>query len=224
MSSQFDADRLDYLRRDRLMTGVRHGEFDFSWLFANLEVGFHPRGEGRRDDWGSPGFHPGEKGDLSGGGIRSGLFHLYIAVYFHKATRSAEKMLAAIIARVGELVRDGTEDAAGLNADHPLIRFLGDPADLEFYLRLDDFVIWSALFPMSEAEDEAVSTLASRLLGRKLYKAVEVSARVGEAEALRFRARLSAASKAGEFAPTDVLLDVAVRDPYQRRSFDSLSS
>jgi uncharacterized protein len=38
VSSQFDADRLDYVRRDRMMTGAQHGGFDFSWLMANLEV------------------------------------------------------------------------------------------------------------------------------------------------------------------------------------------
>lgn len=42
VSSQFDADRLDYLRRDRMMAGVLHGGFDFSWLVANLEVGSVP--------------------------------------------------------------------------------------------------------------------------------------------------------------------------------------
>jgi len=38
VSSQFDADRLDYMRRDRLMTGS-HAGIDFEWLMANLEVG-----------------------------------------------------------------------------------------------------------------------------------------------------------------------------------------
>lgn len=44
VSSQFDADRLDYMRRDRLMTGTQHGAIDFDWLIANLEVGSVPYG------------------------------------------------------------------------------------------------------------------------------------------------------------------------------------
>ncbi len=32
VSSSFDADRLDYLRRDRLMTGTGAGAIDFDWL------------------------------------------------------------------------------------------------------------------------------------------------------------------------------------------------
>jgi HD superfamily phosphohydrolase len=39
VSSQFDADRLDYLRRDRLMTGVEFGHLDIEWIFDCLQVG-----------------------------------------------------------------------------------------------------------------------------------------------------------------------------------------
>jgi HD superfamily phosphohydrolase len=44
VSSQFDADRLDYMRRDRLMTGTQHAAIDFRWLIANLEIGSVPIG------------------------------------------------------------------------------------------------------------------------------------------------------------------------------------
>src|SRR6185312_9894952 len=39
VSSQFDADRLDYLQRDRRMTGVQFGHLDQDWLFDCLRVG-----------------------------------------------------------------------------------------------------------------------------------------------------------------------------------------
>lgn len=39
VSSQFDADRLDYMQRDRLMTGVQSSGIDATWLLANLEIG-----------------------------------------------------------------------------------------------------------------------------------------------------------------------------------------
>jgi HD superfamily phosphohydrolase len=38
VSSSFDADRLDYLRRDRMMTGSGAGAIDFEWLLDNLRV------------------------------------------------------------------------------------------------------------------------------------------------------------------------------------------
>jgi HD superfamily phosphohydrolase len=39
VSSQFDADRLDYIQRDRLMAGVEYGHIDPDWLIDCLEVG-----------------------------------------------------------------------------------------------------------------------------------------------------------------------------------------
>ena len=39
VSSSFDADRLDYLRRDRFMTGPGAGAIDFNWLLDNLDLG-----------------------------------------------------------------------------------------------------------------------------------------------------------------------------------------
>lgn len=44
VSSQFDADRLDYMQRDRLMTGTRLGKIDLAWLTANLEIADVPWG------------------------------------------------------------------------------------------------------------------------------------------------------------------------------------
>ncbi len=38
VSSSFDADRLDYLRRDRMMTGTGAGAIDFDWLLDNLRI------------------------------------------------------------------------------------------------------------------------------------------------------------------------------------------
>ena len=36
ISSELDADRMDYLRRDSLCSGVTYGEFDYDWLVSNL--------------------------------------------------------------------------------------------------------------------------------------------------------------------------------------------
>ncbi|MBY0469578.1 HD domain-containing protein [bacterium] len=36
ISSELDADRMDYLRRDSLHAGVSYGQFDFDWLGGNL--------------------------------------------------------------------------------------------------------------------------------------------------------------------------------------------
>jgi uncharacterized protein len=222
VSSQFDADRLDYVRRDRLMTGAQHGGFDFPWLMANLEVdriAISTDGEeyGEVDSLilGNKAFQAAEEYVL-------GLFHLYFTVYFHKTTRSAEKMVAAALQRVGQLVNDGAVGKTGLRDANPLVGFLKNQS-LANYLALDDFVVWASLHEMAVSTDPVITELATRLLQRSLYKSIDVTARLeshgGAASVARFRAQLKELKReVGEF---DILEDQATRNPYKRRGFDS---
>jgi HD superfamily phosphohydrolase len=47
VSSQLDADRLDYLLRDSHFCGVRYGEFDFRWMLHCMAIVQSPSGENR---------------------------------------------------------------------------------------------------------------------------------------------------------------------------------
>ena len=98
VSSQFDADRLDYMRRDRLMTGTQHAGIDFAWLLANLEIAEIPYGV---DDSPTVGkvetFILGPKAIYAAEAFVRGLFQLYPTVYFHKATRGAEKLFTELL-------------------------------------------------------------------------------------------------------------------------------
>ena len=38
VSSQFDVDRMDYLLRDSLMTGAKHGIYDIEWIINALSI------------------------------------------------------------------------------------------------------------------------------------------------------------------------------------------
>ncbi|MEO8649722.1 MAG: HD domain-containing protein, partial [Acidobacteriota bacterium] len=38
VSSQLDVDRMDYLLRDSLMTGVKYGVFDLEWIIKSIEI------------------------------------------------------------------------------------------------------------------------------------------------------------------------------------------
>ncbi|MCV4820433.1 hypothetical protein OFM15_30600, partial [Escherichia coli] len=38
VSSQLDADRMDYLLRDSMMTGVKYGIYDLEWIIRSLEI------------------------------------------------------------------------------------------------------------------------------------------------------------------------------------------
>ena len=222
VSSQFDADRLDYIRRDRMMTGAQHGGFDYPWLLANLEVDKIPLAiDGEQ-------FAEAESLILGGKAFQAaesyvlGLFHMYFAVYFHKATRSAEKLLSAILCRIGELVDLDEVSKSGLPDSHPIVRFIRSRS-LNDYLVLDDFVVWSSLHFMTDAEDDICKELSYRLLHRKLYKAIDVGDTLsGRDDSLaRFRLKFNKSKSDGEISSIDAFEDQTNRTPYKLRGYDS---
>lgn len=145
VSSQFDADRLDYMRRDRLMTGTHHGAIDFDWLVSNLEVGEVPAGVEEAKLPNVQTFVLGPKAVYAAETYVLGLFQLYPTVYFHKATRGAEKLFTELLLLVMSLAMDGQVAKTGLPEQHPIVRFAREPESVERFLALDDSVVWGAL-------------------------------------------------------------------------------
>jgi len=224
VSSQFDADRLDYIRRDRMMTGANYGNFDVSWILANLEVGEIQLTVDREEFRTVDTLVLGPKSLQAAEAYVLGLFQLYFCVYFHKTTRSAEVMLSAILTRLGQLIESGEGEKSGLSNSHPLMRFLTDN-DLETYLRLDDFVIWGALNVMRDSPDPVINELANRLLDRRLYKVVDVASRFRDDERevriAKFRSRLAQTFENDELSTFDAIQDSPSRTPYKRRKYGS---
>ncbi|WP_083533031.1 HD domain-containing protein [Bosea sp. WAO] len=232
VSSQFDADRLDYMRRDRLMTGTEHAAIDFNWLIANLEIASLPTGVDEHQTGSVETFVIGPKAVHAAEGYILGLFQLYPTVYFHKATRGAEKIFCELLVRVVDLARNGLAAKTGLPERHPLIRFALDPESLDIVLCLDDTVIWGALALMSDADDPLVSQFAVRLRDRKLYKCFDIRARIShefdpdivgtpervakiETCCARVNAKLTEWANAQPGDIPRILIDEAKRSPYK---------
>jgi HD superfamily phosphohydrolase len=107
-----------------------------------------------------------------------GLFQLYPAVYFHKATRGAEKLFTELLVRLVTLARNDAVARTGLPDRHPFIRFALSPEVLEIVIDLDDTVDTGALSLMVDSEDCLVSEYAKRLRDRKLYKCIDIRTHV----------------------------------------------
>ena len=174
VTSQFDADRLDYMQRDRMMTGVHSGAVDVTWLLNNLEVASIAvsvdNEQFRQVETlvlGSKAHHVAESYVLA-------LFHLYPNVYFHKATRGAELVLRDLILRIFALAKEERLAACGLPANHPLVRFVQEPSALERAQALDDTVLWGALGMLIAADDEHVRLRARQLLERNLLSCFDI--------------------------------------------------
>ncbi len=154
VSSQLDADRMDYILRDRAATGVQIGNYDRARIVGMLDVV-----DGHlvvRD-----------RALEAVEGYLIARFHMYKQVYLHKATRAAERMLEAAMRRARELARSG---ALRVSAGHAGLEVLA-PSDV---FALDDADVWVALKAWSRQDDAILRELAKGLLRRRLYKTVEV--------------------------------------------------
>lgn len=178
VSSQLDVDRLDYLLRDSLMTGVKYGIFDLDRLMHMLRI--------------SP---AGDKIIVAEGGIIpvekyiQARYHMYRQVYLHKTVTAAEAMLAALLRRAGELLQQGQD--AGMDPDSAFGRALTAPEDLALqdFLELDDVECWAHIKRWTRAADPILGDLSRRMLTRRLFKTLEINAALPDAAARIDRAR-----------------------------------
>ncbi|WP_320196510.1 HD domain-containing protein (plasmid) [Agrobacterium rosae] len=159
VSSQLDADRLDYARRDPYFAGVSSGGLDLDWLLRNLKVG---------ENDGAKFLFVNSKAYISLEQFTVTLFQLYPTIYLHKKTRGLEYMFAVLVSRVFELINADDEQKAGLPSSHPFVRFFKNPSELENGLALDDSLFWGSLHLLREASDPVVSDISNLLAARKI--------------------------------------------------------
>lgn len=211
ISSQLDADRIDYLLRDAYMCGVTYASFDRKWLFLNMEID-EIKSEHNREGLvvnAQKGIHAVESFIVS-------RYHMYEQVYFHKTTRGFEMIAQKIFDRLLKLKDEGTNlDEYFLNtAFHEIIE---DPNNLEAFLKLDDFALithfnhWTTI-----AKDPILGNLCQSLIFRKPYKMIkEVEADYKEISELdeKIRKKLSKEEKE-YFYFVDDYKNVPYKDPY----------
>ena len=195
VSSSFDADRLDYLRRDRLMTGTGAGAIDFDWLIEHVrvcDVRLDPAEEEEDGEQTIPTFCIHLKALPAAEQFLLARYTLHEQVYFHKTTRCTEAMIAKLLRLVAaHAERDATSGkAVGLENNHPLFLFFADDgATVQNYLALDDGVVTAALERMKGATDKDVAELANRIRTRDLYKTLDVCAFGSDEGRQRHKAR-----------------------------------
>ena len=163
ISSQLDMDRLDYLRRDSFYTGVTEGNIGSARIIKMLNV---------KDDR----LVVEAKGIYSIENYLTTRRLMYWQVYLHKTAVGYEKVLVNALTRARDLMRQGRD----IFASPALAYFLREDVTfdtsqaLATYAELDDSDIWSALKAWKHEDDIILSTLATDMLDRHLFK-VEVT-------------------------------------------------
>lgn len=167
ISSQLDMDRLDYLRRDSFYTGVTEGNIGSARIIKMLNVA---------DDK----LVVDSKGIYSIENYLTTRRLMYWQVYLHKTAVGYEKVLVNTLKRAKYMVRQGLNVFATpalayfLKNDIDAQWFASHPEALQMYAELDDSDIWSALKVWKHSDDKILSTLATDMTDRHLFK-VEVT-------------------------------------------------
>ncbi len=176
VSSQMDADRLDYLLRDAYFAGIKGHSFDLQRLLDMLLHLDHTRiAVDRRA------IEPVE-------GYMLSLDQMYRAVYYHHTARAASVLFGCVLRRAFDLYKAGARDlfptlpaADGEVAEkrHPLATLFdtGQEIPLAEYLRLTDFHVYALIETWQHHRDAVLADLSRRLLSRALFKALEVDPR-----------------------------------------------
>ncbi len=166
ISSQLDMDRLDYLRRDSFYTGVTEGNIGSARIIKMLNV---------LDDQ----LVVESKGIYSIENYLTSRRLMYWQVYLHKTAVAYEKVLVNALMRAKELVIQGHKIFATpsllyfLSNNIDSTCFADNPETLKMYEELDDSDIWSALKVWKHSDDVILSTLATDVIDRRIFK-VEV--------------------------------------------------
>ena len=169
VSSQLDADRLDYLARDALMAGIRTHAFDLGRLLRSLVI---------IDD----NLVVDARAQDVVEAFLLALDQMYGTAYYHKTVRAASLLLEATIRRALDLARGSAtaRDAlfpqrAGRPEPFYLLLTEGERIPLADYARLDEAYVMSLIAAWRDTTDPTLAELGSAYKTRRFPKMVRLA-------------------------------------------------
>jgi len=159
VSSQLDADRLDYLQRDAYNTGTSYGEIDLdrlirSFLIVDNKIAFK-----------FTSMHAIESYLLS-------RYHMYWQVYYHPVAISYELILILLFKRAKVLIESNYQ----FNSNISLIKkTIKNALMTEDYLSMDEPWMNHLIQNFCQEKDEILADLSTRFVNRHLFKYITCS-------------------------------------------------
>lgn len=182
VSSQLDADRMDYLLRDSHCTGVSYGEFDLEWLLHAMCVGRVADGHGSSKS--SPKLCLDKrKGIYAAERFVAARLHMYQQVYMHRVTRGFEVLMLNLFTAAAHLAKRQKLPAE----TPPLVNNYFSKSgklDLSNFLQFDESQVVAALHVWSHSKGNAYKTIrrlsAAFLSRRRLYGSINLTGSAAE--------------------------------------------
>jgi len=157
VSSQLDADRMDYLLRDAYFTGTSYGQYDIERILRTFKVSK-------------------DKLTIKESGVHSiedyimARYHMYYQVYYHPVGRSVEAILIGFFKRLQDLI----DLDPNVSSRYPMFKILYGEPDLNAFYHLDEAACFYGFHLASEGSDPILCDLAKRMLNRRLFEYQDV--------------------------------------------------
>lgn len=159
VSSQIDADRMDYLSRDSYFTGTKYGFVEYKRIIRAMKV-----------IDGKICFK--ESGLSSIENFFVGRYHMYKQVYYHRRSLSYELIIVGMLRRFIDLYNEGY---LFKNSYYDLIPLTKNKMlTNKEYVELDDHLIFSSAKSFIKEDDEVLKDLATRLIDNIPFSATFV--------------------------------------------------
>lgn len=162
ISSQLDADRLDYLMRDSYFTGVNYGRIDLYRIANTMEV-WH----GESNDPFNDTAIINNKGITAIENYILGRHLMYEGVYFHKLSRCMELLLQKVFKRAAELDDAKTHLSKVID--------INTKTTPELLYKMDDYSCTGLFHEWTHSDDTVLKDLSLRILERRRLSSVSVS-------------------------------------------------
>lgn len=162
LSSQLDADRMDYMLRDAWYTGAKYGTIDLSRTISAMSLAVNPENDNFC-------VCVGERYLVDIENCLLGRYQMHKEVYFHSIKCEMEEVISKILLRAKILYKeDKLRDAEQL-PDAIKMMFDGESFDVTKYILLDDNIMYYLFWKWTQDKDPELAALCDTLVNRNKY-------------------------------------------------------
>ena len=192
ISSQLDADRMDYLLRDAYYCATSYGNFDLERLLRTIRF---------VDDQlviKESGIHCVEDYIMA-------RYHMYWQVYLHPVVRSYEIMIQSLF----HLLKKTYQESKATLNDYPMfIPFLNNEVTIDDFINFDENSCFYGFTLLANSNHFDLSCLSSMILNRQLFKYEDFKSKQ---QIIDHKKQLQALGYLSDYY---VVLDQIKKDPY----------
>ena len=167
LSSQLDADRMDYMLRDSWYTGAKYGTIDLSRTINSMSLAINPE-----NDQFCVCVEERYLVDIEN--CLLGRYQMHKEVYYHSIKCEMEEVIGCILRQAKKLYEEKRLKNAEQLPEAIRMMFAEEKFDILKYISLDDNIMYYLFENWMNDEDPELKALCSTLINRNKYKKIVV--------------------------------------------------